>query len=71
MARKIIYRVSAVCLVVFMLVSMLGQVDMVRRFQQYSDWLTVLCTMLMLILTLLSLPVGWLLWHDGDKEGEE
>lgn len=71
MARKIIYRISAVCLVVFMLVSMLGQVDMVRRFQQYSDWLTVLCTMLMLILTLLSLPVGWLLWHDGDREGEE
>lgn len=71
MTRKIIYRVSAVCLVVFMLVSMLGQVDMVRRFQQYSDWLTVLCTMLMLILTLLSLPVGWLLWHDGDREGEE
>lgn len=70
MARKIIYRVSAVCLVVFMLTSMLGQVDMVRRFQQYSDWLTVLCTMLMLILTLLSLPVGWLLWHDGDRGGE-
>lgn len=70
MTRKIIYRVSAVCLVVFMLVSMLGQVDMVRRFQQYSDWLTVLCTMLMLILTLLSLPVGWLLWHDGDRGGE-
>lgn len=71
MTKRIIYRVSAVCLVVFMLVSMLGQVDMVRRFQQYSDWLTVLCTMLMLILTLLSLPVGWLLWHDGDREGEE
>ena len=71
MTRKIIYRISAVSLVVFMLTSMLGQVDMVRRFQQYSDWLTVLCTMLMLILTLLSLPVGWLLWHDGDKEGEE
>lgn len=71
MTRKIIYRISAVSLVIFMLVSMLGQVDMVRRFQQYSDWLTVLCTMLMLILTLLSLPVGWLLWHDGDREGEE
>lgn len=70
MARKIIYRISAVSLVIFMLVSMLGQVDMVRRFQQYSDWLTVLCTMLMLILTLLSLPVGWLLWHDGDRGGE-
>lgn len=70
MTRKIIYRISAVSLVIFMLVSMLGQVDMVRRFQQYSDWLTVLCTMLMLILTLLSLPVGWLLWHDGDREGE-
>lgn len=71
MTKRIIYRISAVSLVVFMLVSMLGQVDMVRRFQQYSDWLTVLCTMLMLILTLLSLPVGWLLWHDGDREGEE
>ncbi|MFD1060844.1 hypothetical protein ACFQ1H_02390 [Scardovia wiggsiae] len=70
MARKIIYRVSAVSLVLFMLTSMLGQVDMVRRFQQYADWFTVLCTMLMLILTLLSLPVGWLLWHDGDREGE-
>lgn len=70
MTRKIIYRVSAVSLVLFMLTSMLGQVDMVRRFQQYSDWLTVLCTMLMLILTLLSLPVGWLLWHDGDRGGE-
>lgn len=70
MTKRIIYRISAVSLVVFMLVSMLGQVDMVRRFQQYSDWLTVLCTMLMLILTLLSLPVGWLLWHDGDREGE-
>ncbi len=70
MTRKIIYRISAVSLVIFMLVSMLGQVDMVRRFQQYSDWLTVLCTMLMLILTLLSLPVGWLLWHDGDRGGE-
>lgn len=70
MARKIIYRVSAVSLVLFMLTSMLGQVDMVRRFQQYADWFTVLCTMLMLILTLLSLPVGWLLWHDDDREGE-
>lgn len=70
MTRKIIYRVSAVSLVLFMLTSMLGQVDMVRRFQQYVDWFTVLCTMLMLILTLLSLPVGWLLWHDGDREGE-
>ena len=70
MTKRIIYRVSAISLVMFMLVSMLGQVDMVRRFQQYSDWLTVLCTMLMLILTLLSLPVGWLLWHDGDREGE-
>ena len=70
MTRKIIYRISAVSLVIFMLVSMLGQVDMVRRFQQYADWFTVLCTMLMLILTLLSLPVGWLLWHDGDMEGE-
>ena len=70
MTRKIIYRVSAVSLALFMLTSMLGQVDMVRRFQQYADWFTVLCTMLMLILTLLSLPVGWLLWHDGDREGE-
>lgn len=70
MTKKIIYRISAVSLVLFMLVSMLGQVDMVRRFQQYSDWFTVLCTMLMLILTLLSLPVGWLLWHDGDRGGE-
>ena len=71
MTKRIIYRVSAVSLVVFMLISMLGQVDMVRRFQQYSDWFTVLGTMLMLILTLLSLPVAWLLWHDGDREGEE
>lgn len=70
MTKRIIYRISAVSLVVFMLVGMLSQVDMVRRFQQYSDWLTVLCTMLMLILTLLSLPVGWLLWHDGDRGGE-
>ena len=69
MTRKIIYRISAVSLVVFMLTSMLGQVDMVRRFQQYSDWFTVLGTMLMLIL--LSLPVAWLLWHDSDKEKEE
>lgn len=71
MTRKIVYRISAVSLVVFMLTSMLGQVDMVRRFQQYSDWFTVLGTMLMLILTLLSLPVAWLLWHDSDKEKEE
>ncbi len=71
MTKKIIYRISAISLVLFMLTSMLGQIDMVRRFQQYSDWLTVLCTMLMLILTLLSLPVGWLLWHDEDREGEE
>lgn len=70
MTKRIIYRVSAVSLVLFMLISMLGQVDMVRRFQQYSDCFTVLCTMLMLILTLLSLPVAWLLWHDGDKKGE-